>query len=93
MCPNHFKKSVPRPPASPLMGAITKPHTHQSLKRKFIADNKSGQRAPKIHTASRLPREKGALEGHLFAGSGGEHPKSLSARNYVPLAKTRPPLG
>ena len=38
MCPNHFKTSVPTPPASPLMGAITKPHTRQSLKREFITD-------------------------------------------------------
>lgn len=47
----------------------------------------------KIHPASRLPREEGALEDHLFAGSGEEHPKSLSAHNYIPLAKTCPPLG
>ena len=38
--------------------------------------------APKIHPASMLPREERALEGHLSAGSGGEHPKSLSAHNY-----------
>ena len=94
MCPNHFKTSVPTPPASPLMGAITKPHTRQSLKREFITDLISQDKwLPKYTLHPGSPGKREALEDHLFARSGDEHPKSLSAHNYIPLAKTCPPLG